>query len=145
MIDAITAGLPSNPIARAAGWIGLLLFTVALVGCGDGGPPRGYVTGKVTLDGDPVEYATVTFSPEGKGAPSYGITDAAGQYELKYTDDKYGALLGKHRVTISTFYSTTDPDDRPSVDELIPPAWSEQGEIREVQSGSQVINFKIGR
>jgi hypothetical protein len=42
-----------------------LLLT--LLGCGsDGGPPRGTVTGTVTIDGQPLDVGSITFIPTGE-------------------------------------------------------------------------------
>src|SRR2546423_10334425 len=65
----------------------LLLITVlTLVGCGDG---LAKVSGKVTLDGQPVVggsrmYGTVNFYPaSGNGVPAVGGIDESGHYQLK--------------------------------------------------------------
>jgi hypothetical protein len=51
-----------------------------LVGCSSAtGVP---VTGKVTLDGEPVENAAVMFMPSGPGQPATGATDKAGNFAL---------------------------------------------------------------
>ena len=74
---------------------------LVVIGCGPGGPELGTVTGKVTLDGKPVTNGLVTFAPVAKGGASIGKTDANGQYELLFVDRK-GALLGQHKVTVTT-------------------------------------------
>ncbi|MFW6172061.1 MAG: carboxypeptidase-like regulatory domain-containing protein, partial [Planctomycetota bacterium] len=89
--------------ARRVVGAGLVLVSLFCLGCGDSGPERGYVEGTVTMDGEPLPDAVVTFQPEDTGRPSYGKTDENGHYELQYTSDKKGALVGMHRVTISTF------------------------------------------
>jgi hypothetical protein len=60
-----------------------ILATIA--GCSGGSAlDTAMVTGVVTLDGEPVEGATVMFRPvtEGQGAPATGTTDASGKYTL---------------------------------------------------------------
>ncbi len=57
------------------------------------------VVGVVTLDGQPLEGATVTFAPEA-GRASSGVTDSTGRYSLNYTGSIRGAMLGAHRVMI---------------------------------------------
>lgn len=57
------------------------------------------VSGVVTLDGKPVEQATVLFKPE-TGPVAYGQTDAAGRFELS-TAGRKGAVPGKHLVSIT--------------------------------------------
>jgi hypothetical protein len=94
-----------------------VLSLVSLIGCG--GNPAGYpatapVTGTVTLDGVPLEGASITFSPA-TGRSSSGTTDAEGNYELNYTGAIQGAMLGTHRVMISK--RVTDPDYVPTAEE----------------------------
>ncbi|HID21246.1 MAG TPA: hypothetical protein EYP14_02450 [Planctomycetaceae bacterium] len=67
------------------------------------GPKTVPVSGVVTMDGKPLANAMVRFIPESGGRPSIGITDQQGRYELDYTETQKGAVLGKHRVEISTF------------------------------------------
>lgn len=89
---------------------GLLL---CLLGCGDSGPATGIVTGIVTLEGKPVEGAFVTFEPmfeEGTICESAEKTDAQGYYEMQYSAEKNGVLLGEHRVHISTADFEKQPD-----------------------------------
>jgi len=64
------------------------------------------VTGKVTLDNQPLTVGTVTFRPDeskgntSKAIPS-GTIDASGNYKL-FTDGKEGAPLGHYKVGVST-------------------------------------------
>ena len=60
------------------------------------------VTGTVVdPDGNPIERAELTFTPEGGGRGSVGSTDANGRYTLLYTSSQNGAIPGKHSVSIS--------------------------------------------
>jgi hypothetical protein len=59
-------------------------------------------TATVTYNGEPVEGATVTFSPQTSGnPPAYGTTDESGQVELTTYDHGDGAVPGKYNVAIS--------------------------------------------
>jgi len=88
-------------LAALAAGLGLL------AGCG-GGPKLVAVSGVVTLDGKPYPNAVVSFQPIGSkdnldpGGGSMGVTDSGGRYMLKYNHTTYGAVVGKHRVRIST-------------------------------------------
>ncbi len=67
--------------------LGLAAWAVAMAGCpgGAGGTlDTQYVEGVVTLDGDPVADATVTFTPvtKGQGMSATGKSDASGKYTL---------------------------------------------------------------
>lgn len=79
----------------------LLIMPVMLtlfVGCG---PQSHRVTGTVTMDGQPLEAASVMFYPvEGGRANSLATTDATGAYELKYTSTVKGAMAGEYKVLI---------------------------------------------
>ena len=82
--------------------LGLTLF---VLGCD--GPSLSVlpVTGTVTLDGQPVENASVTFIPTTK-LPAGGVTDAAGKFTLKTIEGPYelnGAIPGKYKVVITKF------------------------------------------
>jgi len=66
------------------------------------------VVGTVTLDGQPLADADVTFFHQGSSVPGYqistGKTDAAGKYELK-AGAKPGAVPGDFKVTVSRIVS----------------------------------------
>jgi hypothetical protein len=78
----------------------LLLFA-PLVGCGESGPELAPVSGRVTLDGRPLENADVTFQPEGAERPSMGRTDKDGRYQLAYKRGVMGARVAWHNVNVS--------------------------------------------
>lgn len=107
-------------------WGTLLLCYIGaacLAGCTGGAegtsefPATVAVTGTVKYNGQPVEGATVTFSPDipqhelatGKsgGYPAFATTDAQGVYSL-YTAWGTGAVPGNYNVTVTKF-------DRPPV------------------------------
>jgi len=130
----------------AATWVVPILFLVPvlfLAGCGDSGPERGEVTGTVTLDGRPLAEATVVFQPA-QGSPSYGETDSQGRYRLGYTADKPGAVVGKHRVSITTARVKGPPGEEVEVPERVPAEYNSQSEVtREVEPGENVFDFSI--
>lgn len=110
----------------------LLSLGLMLAGCGGGAPgdlpdliP---VTGTVTQGGKPLAGALVYFEPA-KGAPSTGLTDDAGRFELQYSADHSGAVAGMHTVRISK----PDGDAGP---ETIAAKFNAESQItREVQPG----------
>lgn len=70
-----------------------------------------YVEGVITLDGVPVEAATVTFRPREKGGMmAAGISDVSGRYRLNPLRGKEGAgaLVGEYDVSI---IKTREPED----------------------------------
>ena len=81
-----------------------LLLTAAfslLLGCsGNKGPQTAPVMGKVTLNGQPLEGANVTFIADGAPRAAIGTTDAQGVYRLTTFKSNDGAVLGQHKVTV---------------------------------------------
>ena len=85
-------------------------FCLAL-GCGKSTPAvtLAPVSGRVQLDGKPLAKAKLEFYPvgeDGKASPSlgpdsYADTDVQGNYTLKTSDGRDGAVVGKHKVSIS--------------------------------------------
>lgn len=137
---------------------------VLAAGC-DSGPRTARVTGVITIDGEPVPNASIAFYPE-NGRASVGTTDANGKYELVYTNNRKGALLGEHVVTISTeivnvtdyaaddSYEGENPDADPGAEESAPqsrdeflPARYRERESSEltavVNGGENVIDFPL--
>lgn len=72
---------------------------VGLIGCG-GDPTVAKVSGTVALDGEPVEGASVIFSPIGGGRPATGQTDAEGNFQLSTYGSSDGALIAEHEVAV---------------------------------------------
>jgi hypothetical protein len=94
---------------RAAKWSGVILLAMGAVGCGGGTPkqPTVQVTGTVSLDGTPVEGATVIFgAASGQERGATGITNAAGQYKLTTYNRDDGAIAGKYTVAITKTETT---------------------------------------
>ncbi len=86
-----------NPLFLTS-WL-LAAVMAASVGCGSSKPkavPTEMVEGVVTLDGQPVSEATVTFLPvqEGAGASATGMTDSEGKYTLTAVGAGIGAQRG---------------------------------------------------
>ena len=119
---------------------GLLLaaLLLAAAGCGGAGdrPELGQVEGTVTLDGNALAGATVTFQPQ-EGKASRGVTDAGGHYELIYLRDIKGAVIGPHKVTITTA-SEAAPQEK------LPARYNRQTELnKEVAAGANTIDFPL--
>ena len=74
------------------------------MGCGGPKwPPTYKSTGAVTLDGTPVERATITFYPLDGQKPANATTDANGNYELTSFNAGDGATPGAFGVAIQKF------------------------------------------
>ena len=93
---------------RASISLGLVFLLIGIVGCrpiGKGLKVE-YVEGVVTLDGEPIPKASVTFVPitETEGAEAAGgYTNEQGVYKLTSGngDAEKGALAGEYRVMVS--------------------------------------------
>lgn len=107
----------------------VLLVSVVgtLAGCGTASAspkpesPLAPVKGIVTLDGKPLEGATIIFAPQGAkmGDGAIGVTDATGLYEAT-CGGATGAPIGSYKITISRL---VDPSGKPVVATLdSPPA-----------------------
>ncbi len=97
----------------------LTAFILFCAGCAQ--PAVAPVSGRVTLDGQPLSGVFVIFEPIQSGANpgtgSIGKTDAEGRYTLRQMQpDRPGALIGAHRVRITTAPSVNLADGRPPSD-----------------------------
>jgi len=116
-------------------WVALVMFA----GCSGTGPVP--VEGVVTLDGKPLEGATVMFRPA-QGRPSAGKTDAAGRYRLRYTSERDGAVPGTHVVSITTLDDSDDTGPNPK--EPIPAKYNSASALSvTVGSGQTSHNFDL--
>jgi hypothetical protein len=118
---------------------GLLAAALALVSVGCGSGHVAPVSGQVTLDGEPVANARVTFQPLGSadnpnpGPGSYGITGADGRYQLTQVGtNRSGAVVGPHRVSIqsSRGANAASPDAPPRSSKLIPKEYNTASTLR---------------
>lgn len=91
-------------------------------GCGQKstGPKTYPVTGIVTLKGEPVSGATVTFHGADGKSTAVGNTDAAGRYTLTAGPAGKGALAGKYQVAIVKF-KAAEPAPAAKAGEYVPP------------------------
>jgi hypothetical protein len=121
---------------------------ILIAGCGTSQPTNvGKVSGKVTLEGQPLPDAVVTFSPvkEG-GSAALGRTDSSGRYSLSYAQGVEGAEVGENRVSISTFDEGDPGGDppRPKVLEKVPLKYNVRSElVRDVKPEDNTIDFEL--
>jgi len=130
-------------VGLPACFFGLLLLSTS--GCGGGGGPElGDVSGTVTLDGQPLANASVTFSPA-QGRGSDATTDAQGRYRLRFTAQEYGVVLGDHTVRITTA-GVSDPETGESIEPTVtvPAKYNTETELTaKVEGGKETINFPL--
>jgi hypothetical protein len=125
------------------------VVVLVLAGCGAGvGEGMGSVSGVVTMDKQPLKEALVKFVPaDGQGRPSHGITDENGRYDLFYSTNTRGALVGEHKVLISTFRDADMDEDGnaiPATEETVPARFNSKSELsRKVEAGSNSFDFEL--
>ena len=103
----------------------------------------GPVGGTVTLNGKALAGAAVTFTPipapgeEPIGLSSHGETDDQGRFTLATIDGREGAVVGKHKVYVSTAKSTVDENGKVTQTrpELVPKKYVDTPPVVEVPAG----------
>jgi hypothetical protein len=105
----------TTPLPLRTLW--LIAAAVFVAGCGPKGPDVQFVEGVVTLDGKPLDGATVTFAAVDKtGIPAAGKTDADGRFRLNATQGKKygkGTVVGDYVVTVQKLFwpeKAVEPD-----------------------------------
>lgn len=101
-------------------YLSLLIVPVCLaVGCGSR-PSRVTVSGKVLVDGKPLESGTIIFVPD-TGRQSTGIIKD-GNFKLGCFTVDDGALVGKHKISVA---STEFKNRETAIKYLIPPKYGQ--------------------
>jgi len=102
------------------------VLALALSGCESAPYQVAPVSGRVTLDDEPLPDALVSFQPIGTagkkepGPGSFGRTDKDGRFKLQVVEpEQPGAVVGRHQVLISTATSSGGDADR-TVGERVP-------------------------
>ncbi len=122
--------------------ITLVGLSCSLPGCGSSNDLAS-VTGQVTLDGKPLPNAFVKFIPNGTvGAPSFGKTDASGNYVMMFSDTEKGAWIGENTITISTGDTGLAPGMGTA--ETVPANYNTKSTLVEtVKAGRNTLDFKL--
>ena len=143
-------------------WLKLMVLFV--LGCGQEAAPA-TVEGTLRLHDKPLDHCLITFLPEpGQEEPrphSTAVTDQQGHYRLRLADQREGASVGWHRVTVQDLSVSTGVRRRDhgtvdqQVDETEPPpvrrsrvpeSYSSPATTpleEEIKPGSQVIDLEI--
>ncbi len=137
--------------------LSVLAASLALIGCGENGPPPGpplakpfVTTGQIKLaDGSPLKGGIITFTPVDIEAGSLiryegaGLVDAQGKYKVGFNADNKGVPAGEYKVTIN-------PRDyqelKGSNSNRIPKSYRERGTTpltRTVKEEENVFNFDL--
>jgi len=125
----------------------LAIAAVGLTGCGNNsGPALGQVTGTVTMDGEPLPGAMVSFYPEAGGRSSHGVTDDSGEFLLRFTGMKDGALVDTHKVKIETGVQLSESETKPNRKKVkqLPARYNSETELTaKVEGGSNTFDFDL--
>ena len=98
--------------------VAAVLAVTTVLGCG-GHVPLAQVEGTVRLNDRPAGNMLVTFFPDpakGTAGPcSRAVTDSEGHYRLQCEDERFGAVIGWHRIVIEDFecYQASRKEDAP--------------------------------
>lgn len=91
------------------GLLSAVVLLVAMLGCGSDTSQPDYaslglvqISGKITLDGQPLPQAAVFFHDRPNRRYSYGVTDSEGRYTLMLDSRVTGILPGPKEIEITT-------------------------------------------
>lgn len=84
---------------RRRAWLTSALV-LAMIGCGEKGPPMGPVRGKVTLDNQPLSEGVVVFESIPGGFGSSAVLQPDGSYSIRCQYGN-GLPVGRYRVAIT--------------------------------------------
>jgi len=129
----------------------LIALLSVLLGCGKKSNVVP-VSGRVTLDGQPLANVAINFGPLTGGLDgayaSYGKTDAEGRYWLKLVDGgQRGATVGKNRVTLNESGGAPVSDGAAVRIQFKLPPTARDGTLQfDVPAGgTDAANFEFGR
>ena len=116
-----------------------------LAGCGGDEAPLAQVSGRVLFNGRPAP-AEVSFEPlrvdkAPGGRVSTGFTNTRGEFELQFTADRRGAVVGRHRVLVRVL-RPPDTGAPKSLDDAARPLQVARLE-REVRPGTNHFLFAL--
>lgn len=125
----------------------LFLVTFVLVSGCTQGPELGDVTGTISMDGEPVENAYVTFLPMfPEGMELVGKTDSQGVFDVKYSADRNGVPPGKYQILLSTLDDIKEESGRNrKVPERFPKVYvnNDSPLTFEVKPGPNDVSFDV--
>lgn len=108
-------------MTRFAPGVCMVAMAIMSVGCGGPSLPVAKTTGQVTINGAPIEGATVNMATDGNAVIAIGVTDASGNFSMStaFAGQSYeGAPVGKVTVWITKAQAqgmpTADPNAAPA-------------------------------
>ena len=121
----------------------LTLLSAILVGCGKS-PIT--VSGKVTLDGNPVERGTITFEPQDKQTANAGGAITQGAYTVKdIPPGKKLVRITGLKVTGERLSIATDPNSKKIEDTvpIVPARYNDQSDLVRDVTASTTLDFDL--
>ncbi len=131
---------------RGLVWKTLACGLIAMgVGCGAmGGAEVAEVTGKITLDDQPLSDVEVAFAPASGGTTSIGYTDEAGTYALVYNAERDGAEVGEHTIRVTRVQPEEQDGEKPKLREELPASYNANSELKiTITPGSQTVDIPL--
>ena len=92
--------LASNRVSRVLVGLAMVASVLIATGC-DNRPSRVPVSGQVTIDGEPLEFGSITFYATGGGRPGGASLAEGGSYSVTMHDPNDGLPPGKYTVTVA--------------------------------------------
>lgn len=123
------------------------ILSCSLLGCKRGNElETATVTGKVSLDSKPLTYGNVGFVPS-RGRGAWGDIQPDGTYKLHTYGTDDGAIIGSHKVTVTTLPRRTTIEEPTSSSSLTPDKYASpesSGLVFEVKKGAEnVYNIEL--
>jgi len=120
-----------------------IVLVLVVVGCSPrptGQPEIAPVSGRVTLDGQPLGGVSVVFESD-RGVLSFGNTDDQGRYTVCYIRSAHGAGVGRNVVRIrSPMMGPASPLRK----DRIPSIYNTESTLTaDVKKGSNVLDFAL--
>jgi hypothetical protein len=117
-----------------------IVLISAVVGCSGSAAS---VSGKVTLDGQPLTTGYVSFHPDGTGgAPANGQIDAQGRYSLS-TGSEAGLAPGAYTAVVVATKDPPQPYDKTGAEN--PPIPITPGKYGKVETSDLKVQVKPGK
>ena len=135
------------PVVSLCCW--LIAGLLPPLGCSESGPQRATVSGKVLVDGQPLQHGSINFLPtEGNDGPTAGAAIEDGRYQI---EREKGVTLGKNLVQIHCVQKTGRKiPDRLSdelVDEwaeMLPAEYNSRSTlVRDITPGTNTLDFDL--
>jgi len=123
----------------------LILLVLAATFAGCGGDGLATVSGKVTLDGAPLENGEITFEAEDGTTATAGVAILAGAYSVKVPAGKKIVKITGTKVVSERPAYANDPTG-PKIKEtvpIVPVRYNDRSELVREVKGSETMDFEL--